>query len=353
MESLTPQTIELLEMGRPFARALILSHQGSTPRTPGSAMLVTQDGEIFGTIGGGKLEGLAMEACRELIPTGKSRIQTFDLGLAPGQNSAPLAQDLDMICGGSLTLLMEIIQPNTEMNTLYRDRLEMEKQGMGGHWLSKLRGCSQGDFTLETRRIAQGDIPSDLTPELTAALAQCTGPTLARKGLEEYLIQPIRPLDTLYILGAGHVGLCLYQLAAMADFQVQVVDDRPEFSNGHRFPHAHCHVVPDYSHLENHIGPLGPGSYLVILTRGHRFDQDVLEQILAIQHRQNRPLDYIGMIGSRTKRDRIYANLESQGFSPESLQAVHSPVGLSIGAETPAEIAVSIMAEIIQVRAGQ
>ena len=354
MESLTPQLIQLLDQGRPFARALILSHQGSTPRTPGSAMLVTQDGEIFGTIGGGKLEGMAIEACRELIPTGKSRIQTFDLGLAPGQNSAPLAQDLDMICGGSLTLFMEVITPTPQLREEFTTRRHLESQGIPGFWISRLQGCSQGEFTTTSTLLTQGKEVPDLPPALIQSLSRekITIPRILGHGLGEFIVEPIRPLDTLYILGGGHVGYCLYHIAAMADFRVAVVDDREEFANPIRFPHAQCRVIPNFDNLAGHLGPLGAGAYVVILTRGHRFDLTALDQILALERQAGLPLPYIGMIGSRTKRDKIYGILENQGTPKAVLDRVHSPVGLSIGAETPAEIAVSIMAEIIQIRAG-
>ncbi len=359
MESLTPKTLDLMDQGRPFARALILSHQGSTPRTPGSTMLVTQDGEIFGTIGGGKLEGLAITACQGLIPTGKSRIHTFDLGLATGPSITssgtgedPLGQDLDMICGGSLTLLMEVITPG--LKEVFHTREQMEISGTPGVRIVKLHQCSQGPFTATSTLFPLSEMPGELPWELTRHLTRknLTAPRLVSLGLAEYIVEPIRPLDTLYILGGGHVGHCLYQVAVLADFQVMVIDDREKFANPQRFPHARCRVVPEFKDLAHHMGPMGAGAYVVILTRGHRFDLTALDQVLALQAGAPAPLPYIGMIGSRTKRNRIYQILADKGVNPGVLKQVHSPVGLPIGAETPAEIAVSIMGEILQVRAG-
>ena len=155
--------------------------------------------------------------------------------------------------------------------------------------------------------------------------------------------EPIRPDDLLYIFGAGHISTFLAPLAQAADFAVRVVDDRAEFANRERFPDiAEVLVIP----FENAIDRIRitPWTYIVIVTRGHAFDLQILRAALRTQ------AVYIGMIGSRKKRDLIYDTLCKEGVTRERLEQVHAPIGLPIGAQTPEQIAVSIAAELIQVR---
>jgi xanthine dehydrogenase accessory factor len=158
------------------------------------------------------------------------------------------------------------------------------------------------------------------------------------------MIDPVRKVKTLYCFGAGHVAVPTAHLAALVGFRVVVVDDRAEFSNAERFPDAsQTLVIKDfYRALENL--EIDSDSFVVIVTRGHQYDRAVLEQALKTN------AGYIGMISSRRKRDAIYEYLVSQGVSRGKLDQVHSPIGLDIAAETPAEIAVSIVAELISER---
>jgi xanthine dehydrogenase accessory factor len=168
---------------------------------------------------------------------------------------------------------------------------------------------------------------------------------LQHYGLEEFIIEPFMTQDTLYIFGAGHVGYQLAKMAHLMDFRTVVVDDRAEFANRERFEHASAVHVADRFETAFDLLSIDNNAYIVILTRGHLHDQTVLEQALKTD------AAYIGMIGSRRKRDQIYANLEEKGILRKALDRIYSPIGLDISSETPAEIAVSIIGEIIQVRA--
>jgi xanthine dehydrogenase accessory factor len=156
-----------------------------------------------------------------------------------------------------------------------------------------------------------------------------------------------RPRETVYIFGAGHCGQKLALVAEMVGFPTVIVDDRADFVSRERFPTADRLLVPDsFEHALDALS-VDEDSYLVIMTRGHSHDRTVLAQAL------HTGAGYIGMIGSRKKVAEIFRALREEGFSSEALARVHAPIGLEIGSETPEEIAVSIAAELIQVRASR
>ena len=157
-------------------------------------------------------------------------------------------------------------------------------------------------------------------------------------------IDPLAPAARLHIVGAGHVGMHLARVAADAGFRIHVVDDREKFANADRFPGAEVVVAPIPEWL--HAADLPATAYVVILTRGHQHDLEATRALAA------RDLKYLGLIGSRAKVARIWTALLAEGMPPECLDRVHAPVGLEIGAVTPAEIAISILAELIAVRRG-
>jgi xanthine dehydrogenase accessory factor len=162
-------------------------------------------------------------------------------------------------------------------------------------------------------------------------------------GEMDIFIEPVFPSPTLFIFGAGHVSLCIYKIAKLVGFRVVVVDDRTEFANTERFPEADEIVAEDFPTAFSRL-TVNKSSYIAIVTRGHQLDETVLEWAVTTEAR------YIGMIGSQTKNEVIFAHLRSKGISEEKLQQIHAPIGLDISAETPEEIAVSIVAEIIHAR---
>jgi xanthine dehydrogenase accessory factor len=159
-------------------------------------------------------------------------------------------------------------------------------------------------------------------------------------------IEPIEPSPELFVIGAGHVGTELARLAHSVGFRVHVVDDREKFANPERFPDASEVVAED---IPTWIArtTLPPQAYVVIVTRGHTNDLEALRALAT------RDLQYLGLIGSRAKVARIYEALQQDGIPGECLQRVHAPIGLDIGAVTPPEIAVSILAELIAVKHGK
>ena len=176
--------------------------------------------------------------------------------------------------------------------------------------------------------------------KLTNADASKEGMTCG--GIVDVFLEPIKPLPTLIIFGGGHISF-LARIGKMVDFCVTIIDDRPEFANAERFPEADETIAEDLTSVTKRLD-INSSSYIVIVTRGHQDDTRVLEWAVTT------PAVYIGMIGSKRKIHTVFSYLKTKCITQEQLDRVHSPIGLPIGAETPEEIAVSIMAEIIQVR---
>jgi len=162
----------------------------------------------------------------------------------------------------------------------------------------------------------------------------------------DVFLEPLASPPVLLIFGGGHISFSLARIGKMVDFRVVVVDDRPEFANADRFPEADETIAEEMASVMGRL-ETGSSSYIVIVTRGHQHDAQVLEWAAATE------AAYVGMIGSRKKITTIFSHLKARGITQEQLDRVHAPIGLAIGAETPEEIAVAIMAQIIQVRRKQ
>jgi len=165
-------------------------------------------------------------------------------------------------------------------------------------------------------------------------------------GEVEVFVEPIMPPAALYIFGGGHVSLPVSRIGKCLGFKVVVIDDREEYVNPERFPEAEIILVEDFSDVLSKL-KLAKSSYMLIITRNHQTDELVLEQVLKTQPR------YVGLMGSQNKIKTIFAHLVAKGISQEQLDKVYTPIGLDIHAQTPEEIAISILAEIIKVRRSQ
>ena len=205
-------------------------------------------------------------------------------------------------------------------------------------------GCYENDAFWKARQTLRTRKPEVVRYELSDDIAEESG--LICGGQMEVYIEPVEAAPQLYLVGAGHVAYHLARAAATVGFHVHVLDDREKFASAERFPDAvevAVDSIPDW--LEKATFP--PNAYVVILTRGHRYDLDALRALVP------RELRYLGLIGSRAKVARLYEALRGEGLSAEQMQVVHAPVGLAIGAVTPQEIAVSILAELIAVKYGK
>lgn len=202
-------------------------------------------------------------------------------------------------------------------------------------------GCLEAEVWQGAMKVIAEEKPKLMHLDLTGKEAEEGG--MICGGVMDIYIEPISPSPRVFIFGGGHISLYVSKMSAMVGFQVVVVDDRPQFANKDRFPEAQEVIAEEFPLAFSRLKVNRP-SYLVIVTRGHAYDQEVLEWALGTDAR------YIGMIGSRKKIQSVYQNLEKKGIPPEKFLRVHSPIGLKIGALTPEEIAVSIVAEMIQER---
>jgi xanthine dehydrogenase accessory factor len=203
-------------------------------------------------------------------------------------------------------------------------------------------GCYENDAFWKARESLSSGRPQLLHYELNDDFAQENG--LICGGRMDVHIDPLTPSPRLFIIGAGHVGHHLARIASDVGFRIHVVDDREKFANAERFPGAEVVVqsIPEWLHRSD----IPASAYVVVVTRGHQHDLDAMRALAA------RDLKYLGLIGSRAKVARIYDALLAEGMPAECLQRVHAPIGLDIGAVTPAEIAISILAELIAVTRG-
>jgi xanthine dehydrogenase accessory factor len=205
-------------------------------------------------------------------------------------------------------------------------------------------GCYENEAFWKAREAIKGRKPVTVKFDLNDDFAQETG--LVCGGQMEVFIEPVEASPEVFVIGAGHVGYFVAKFAHDAGFRVHVVDDREKFANAERFGPGIDVVVDNIpAWLEAH--PMPPTAYAVIVTRGHTHDLDALRAVTRT------PLRYAGLIGSKAKVRRIFDALQEEGIAPERLSAVHAPIGLDIGAITPEEIAISIVAELIAVKHGK
>jgi xanthine dehydrogenase accessory factor len=337
------QAVSLLEAGEAFALVTTLETKGSSPRHAGAWMIVRPDGSILGTVGGGPLEAYAIRIAGEVLETRSSRLVDYELTDAD-------AAGLGMICGGSGRLLVEYAGPDlATTQELYGALLDLLGAG-GAGWLVTVITTLAGDQVkvekclVDSAGTAAGDpvYPADTLWELVRTGGAPAGLLVGDRA--EVHVQPVGAPETAYVFGAGHCGKSLVHILGVVGLRTVIIDDRVEFANADRFPGADAIVVADS--FENVLDelPVDERSYLVIMTRGHTLDRIVLEQALRTK------AGYVGMIGSKKKIARIFDVLREQGFGEEEFERVHAPIGLAIGAETPEEIAISIAAEIVQVR---
>ena len=333
---------ELLLSGQNIILAKTIRRSGSTPRDVGSMCIFTETGELFGTVGGGLLEYQVQTRARDLFKEKTSSVYPFRL---TGRGAA----EAGMICGGEVDLYLDPLFPeNKETLALFQalvsemtanrpvrlvTRIEDKIPALetGTRMMIKEDGSSMGSI--------DGLDPETLPP-MDKSSFELVSPDPMEPG---FFVEKIRLNPRVFLFGAGHVSVFVAQLARLVGFDITVIDDRPEFANAERFPEADDLIVSDFRQAFDTL-EISKNAYILIITRGHLHDKTVLEKALST------PAAYIGMIGSVRKRNLIYKDLLNEGIPKERLESVYSPVGLDIHAETPEEIAVSIVAELIKAR---
>ncbi len=313
-----------LSQGKSLVLVTVTAASGAVPRGAGARMLVGETGYLGGTIGGGAVEYRAQEIAMEVLRDGRSHQRNFSLTREDVQN-------LGMICGGDVRVFFQYVPACEESHYLVVDARCYLDAGKPFWLLSEL--SASGQLQLITRETAE--------PWLLPFLGK-KPQRFTCEGTEYYMEQIGQPGKT-YIFGGGHVSRELVPVLSHVGFRCIVLDDRPEFADAKLFPTAEQVLCVDLNHLENL--DIGPEDFVCILTRGHAYDTAVEAQILKFHPKYN------GMIGSRAKGAAVRKALEEYGYTKEEIDTIVSPIGLSIGAQTPAEIAISIAAQMIAKRA--
>ncbi|MGD9077003.1 MAG: XdhC family protein [Desulfobacteraceae bacterium] len=354
MEDIYAKIVELLRKNRSSVLATMIRQAGAAPRHAGTKFLILEDGSFVGTIGGGLLEAQVLEGAKEVLKTHSPLRLNFIL---KGKD----VEKTDMICGGDAEVFLEPVSPeNLNHLDIFKKAVDVNRKGGSGvvativnehQWqaehIPKMFMDPDGERIGSLSGIREAE--DALRQEIKQVLTQGEPNIIIchdNEGNElELFVEPLASEPILYVFGGGHVSLQIVPLAARVGFKVVVVDDRAEFADPNNFPEAwKVHEYPFEGVLDKF--PVDESSYFVIVTRGHIHDKTVLTQALRT------PARYVGMIGSRRKRNMIYDALLKEGFTKDDIDRVHAPIGLDIGAETPEEIAVSIVGELIKVRAG-
>ncbi len=345
MKTLFHEIHQALRNGQELAVATIITDSGSTPRNSGSRMIVFADGRASGTIGGGAIEGDVIQRALNLLETGGADIVPYDL------SQDGHAEQMDLICGGRIKVLIEHLAVNDENMELFGAAHEEMRMSRPFQWIGRITDDS-GQLKVEhalqnSKNEIRGPlhVKYEVQKLLESGRHVSNGLRLIDFERNTYAIESIKPPPRLFLFGAGHVSKEIGALSQRVGFRNIVFDDRVEFANTARFPDADTvRVCPDFAEVFKGFNPL-PDDFVVIVTRGHRFDKEVLVQALKTE------AGYIGMIGSRRKKETIYKELIDRGVPSSALEQVHCPIGLAIDAETPEEIAVSVVAQMIQQRA--
>ncbi|WP_265457233.1 XdhC family protein [Enterococcus sp. HY326] len=319
---------ELLQDGQNVVLVTIIASGGSAPRKMGSRMLVTHEGIVTGTIGGGAVEyqseKIAQACLKQHVTISKEFL------LSPNQ-----AADIGMICGGQVTVLCQFFTAENEsaisiaaavQQVLASDKsfylLSSLKQGklllfLDGRWLGEELPL------VDTKEIAAGGIIEIVE--------------------ESYYSEFVQEAGRVFIFGGGHVAQALVPVLHYLDFSTVILDDRPDFLTQELFPLAEERILVDLANIKTQV-KITAKDYAVVMTRGHLFDLELEEQLLQTKAR------YIGVMGSRHKVAAHIKQLREKKFLESSIERLTMPIGLAIGAQTPNELAISIAGQLIEIR---
>ena len=349
MKEVIQGAVDTLRDGKPCVLATVVRTKGSTPQKAGAMLLVKDDGSGLGTLGGGCVEGDIWFAAKEMLRQGGGpEFKDYYL------NEDIAARD-GLVCGGTMYFYLEPLRSMEDFLPLGDEILEAydggepvglatvvnspgHPQRLGAKLLLRADGTVSGSLGA-----ADLDEPALESAHRIAQIGNTE--SISTEDGTEIFVEGFTTPPTLVMVGGGHVGKATADLANNLGYRVYLVDDRPEFCNEERFPYAEQTVVTPYEQWADHLS-INVNSYVVVATRGHRYDDMALESALKTRAR------YIGLLGSRRKTLMIYRRLIEQGVTKERIKEVYAPIGLNIGALTPEEIAVSIMSEVIMVRRG-
>lgn len=327
MKKLLQTMAEYLRRPEPLVLVTVTASSGAVPRGAGAHMLVGRQGRICGTIGGGAVEYRAIQLAGSVLDEQASRSHDFTLNRSDVEN-------LGMICGGAVQVFFHYLPAGDPGALELATRAEAQLASGQDLWLLlDLAGgqmglyCEEGGFW-------------GLQPALELPLPR--RPRL----FDRLFVEQIGFCGRVCIFGGGHVAQELVPVLSHVGFRCVVMDDRPEFTRPELFPDAEQLITGDLRRIGDYL-TVTPADYVCVMTRGHAYDTLVQAQLLRCH-----PC-YCGVIGSAKKAAAVRAALQQDhGLTEEELNRITTPIGLPIQAETPAEIAISICAQLIQVRAG-
>ncbi|GAC1334602.1 MAG: hypothetical protein NVSMB14_01750 [Isosphaeraceae bacterium] len=346
MRELLREVIESLEQGRAPVVCQVVETKGSTPQKAGALMAVDPRGGQIGTLGGGCVEAEVKQKALARMGAGRSGTEVFTFVLDHDYAWAD-----GLICGGKMVILAEVLEGENAVR-YFRAYRDLEEAGEGfieaivvdpsrRNWPAEALGTRVliGPF---------GEIVASRSQEESWAKSIASeAPSLESRPRAEskngVAFLPTLPRIRLIVVGAGHVGQAVAELAARADFEVWVVDDRRQYANPERFPAADRLVVGPLDEVLPSL-EINAQTYALIVTRGHGHDQEALYYLAPTR------ASYVGLIGSKRKIRLIFDGLRESGISSQALDRVKAPVGLDIASRTVFEIAVSIVAELIDRR---
>lgn len=350
MKNIYLQIIENQSITSPLALVTVISTNGSTPQKPGSSALFSTNGIIAGTIGGGIVEGRVQKLAVEALKTKESGLFIFNL-------ANDISNKEDAICGGQISVLIDA-NLNNSASVFGQIKKSLENR-IPGVLITMVTRYNELSVLINRYWIS-----SSYTPEIPEPFLEKIIPVvnelLKTKDTSDYrelalsipgeeptsvfFLEPVFPLPKLIIAGAGHIGKALSHLASRLDFEVTVIDDRPEYANSENIPDASAIIVGDIGKAVQNIKK-GDDTYIVIVTRGHKDDAEALKPCFGTE------LAYTGMIGSRKKIAAMKTHfIEQKWATNEQWDLIYAPVGIDIKSQTVEEIAVSIAAQLVMVR---
>ena len=349
MKDVFHKAAEELAEGRPVVMATVVRTKGSTPQKPGAKLLVRDDGSGVGTLGGGCVEGDIWFAARELMRRGGSaQYRDYEL-------NEDLAAEDGLVCGGTMYFL---IDPVYEAGSYLQYAQEIDAAYAGGPAVALASVTAPGDGAerLGARLFIREDgstegtlgsppIDREAVKRARELMVHGKNEFVTMRDGPEFFVEAYTTPPQMVLCGGGHVSKAIAPLASTLGFRVLVTDDREEFANSGRFPEADI-IVAEKPETALPQLPINANTFIIIATRGHRYDNVALEEAALT------PAKYVGLLGSKRKTILIYEDLIRSGLPIERIREIRSPVGLDVRGRTPEEIAVSIMAEVLMFRLG-
>lgn len=325
----------ILSEGEDAVLATIVASDGSTPRKSGASMIITRAGRQYGTIGGGAVELKSVQMAQSLLDEKHSHLETFRLH--PNE-----INDIGMICGGDNDVYFCYFDhEDEEKKTVLETAIEWWDGDIPSCWVMEINEEKNSGISILSKDTLVGRILPQGLLEGYNHVPECR---IADK--KRYFCRPLKDAGKVYIFGAGHIAGELAPLLVRLGFSCSVFDDREEYLNADHYKGIET-VKIDPTDISEITANITEADYICIMTHGHKDDYEIQHQVMKTSAR------YIGVIGSARKQKTVKEKILALGFTEDDFQNVVSPIGLNIGANTPAEIAVCIAAQLIMVRAGR